>query len=170
MKIKKSDLPVDSLMRKYLPANYYDVFSCVTDEEISPDDLMIEFWTKPPKWVAFLFTLRNKIVKKIGLKGADSGDDQSQNELIECIRQGTSYSIFSVEGKSEYETVLKLSDRHLDAYVSAYIVKASEGKYCISISTVVDIHNWLGYVYFYPICPFHKLVVKGMMRHILTKA
>lgn len=168
MKIKKSDLPADSLMRKYLPANYYDVFSCVTDEEISPDDLMIEFWTKPPKWVEFLLNLRDKVVKLVGLKSADPNKSKREKEFIDCIRKGGKYSVFSVEVKSENETIIKLSDKHLDAYMSAYVEVIEDEKNCISISSIVHIHNWLGYIYFYSICPFHKVVVKGAMRHILT--
>lgn len=170
MKIVKSKLPSDSLMNRYLPANFTDTYSCevAVGNDITPDDIMISFWTNPPKWIESLFNLRNKMVKIVGLKGADQNKGESQRELIDCIKEGRSYGMFSVEGKSENETVLKLTDKHLDAYISAFVTEVGN-KRKVSISTVVDIHNWLGYIYFYSICPFHKIVVKGMMRHIFKE-
>ncbi|MDR1652533.1 MAG: DUF2867 domain-containing protein [Prevotellaceae bacterium] len=39
----------------------------------------------------------------------------------------------------------------------------------ISIITVVHFHNALGKVYFFVIRPFHKIIVKAMIKRLLIK-
>lgn len=165
MKINESKLPSDSLVNRYLPVNYTDAFLCTVEieKQMTADDLQIAFWTDSPKWIQKLFKLRNNIVKLVGLK-----TDKSDSEFVSnCIRNSKCDDTFIVSDKSENETVIKLSDKHLDAYMSIYIKDLEGKKKEIIVITVVDIHNWLGYVYFYSICPFHKLVVKSMLKHVL---
>lgn len=165
MKIKKSSIPSDSLTNNYLPASYVDVFSCqfAMNKAITADDLQVAFWTKHPAWVGRLFAIRNSVVKLVGLK-TDKGKSQ---QVEDCIREGRCSDNFCVKEKSENETVVKLSDKHLDAYMSVHLKELEQNEKLVNVITVVDIHNRLGYIYFYIICPFHKLVVKGMLKHIV---
>ncbi len=162
MKVKKIEIPEDSLVNSFLPANYSDAFSCDfnTAKEITADDIQVAFWTKWPKWIERLFKIRNLIVRVVGLKG-----DRPNAEIIEdCIRNNKKLGDFFVVCKSENETVIKLSDKHLDAYMSVYLSDINDNRKSLASITVVDIHNRLGYLYFYSICPFHKIVVKGMLK------
>jgi len=45
LKIKKSTIPSGSLTGNYLPADYSDVYACVTNigKEIIPDDIHLTF-------------------------------------------------------------------------------------------------------------------------------
>ena len=65
MKVKKSTIPSGSLTENYLPADYSDVYACVTDtgKEIIPDDIMVNFWTDFPRWINALFKLRDFLAK-----------------------------------------------------------------------------------------------------------
>lgn len=165
MKVRKTDIPKDSLVNSFLPANYSDAFSCNfnTTKEITADDIQVMLWTDWPKWVERLFKIRNSIVKMVGLKG-----DRPDAQIIEdCIRNNNKLRDFFVVCKSENETVIKLSDKHLDAYMSIYLSDTSSKQKTVTSITVVDIHNWLGYIYFYSICPFHKIVVKGMLNEVI---
>lgn len=165
MKVIKTSVPDDSLTRQFFPADYTDTFkySFESQKEITPDDFQVAFWTKPPKWVDWLFSIRNTLVKLVGLEG-----DKSRADKVEaCIRHNEVYKVFSVAGKSENETVLKLSDKHLDAYLSVYIEhEDGVGKVVYAI-TIVHFHNRLGYIYFNAIRPFHAIVVKGMLTHVI---
>ncbi len=165
MKVKKIEIPKDSLANTFLPTNYSDAFSCDfnTTKEITADDIQVAFWTKWPKWIERLFKIRNLIVKVVGLKG----DSSNAGMIEDCIRNNKEYKEFSVVSKSKDETVIKLSDKHLDAYMSVYLSDTSDKQKSIACITVVDIHNWLGYIYFYSICPFHKVVVKGMLKEVI---
>ena len=168
MKVKKSTIPSGSLTGYYLPADYSDVYACVTDTEkaIIPDDIMVNFWTDFPRWITALFKLRDFLVKFVGLKGSDSGN---MKEFENCIRTGGTYDFVSVPAKSANETVLLLSDKHLNAYLSVH-VESREGQKTISAITLVNFNNRLGRFYFFIIRPFHGAVVKSMLKRAVNKA
>ncbi|MCL2329502.1 MAG: DUF2867 domain-containing protein [Bacteroidetes bacterium] len=163
MKVNKSTIPSGSLTKNYLPTDYSDVYACVTDsgKEMSPDDIMVSFWTDFPRWINTLFKLRNFLVKLVGLKGAEN---DNVKELEECIRTGKTYDFVSVPAKSANETVLLLSDRHLDAYLSVYIEHQT-----ISVITLVKFKNKLGRAYFFVIRPFHGLIAKSLLKRAVKR-
>lgn len=158
MKVKKTHIETEDLIFNYLPANYIDSFKCefTTEKQVSADDIMIAFWTSSPKWVGKLFTLRDWIVKPFGIQ---SGNNRNNRLFEEAIRNSGCYRFISVVEKSDNETVISANDKHLKMYFS---VKMNDKK--ATFSTVVHFHNFLGRVYFYMIYPFHKLIVKAMIK------
>ena len=167
MKIKKADIPTGCLTANYLPADYSDVFFCEVDSErkINPDDIMISFWSDFPGWVNALFKLRNFLVKFVGLKGSQ---EKTMEELEKCIRTRSSTGLASVPAKNNNETVLLLTDKHLNAYLSVYI----ENNKSIFVITLVHYKNKLGRIYFFFVRPFHGLIVRSMLKrsiHNLSK-
>lgn len=166
MKIVKSQFPTPSLAEKYLPCSFWDVYryDCQQDLQITPDDLQVAFWTQSPGWIQKLFVMRNAIVKFFGLKT----DKKSSEQIEDCIRNGKNCGFMSVTDKSEQETVLRLTDKHLDAYLSV-LFSDKDGLKSISLITIVHIHNLLGYLYFYTIMPFHKIVVKNMLKSTIKR-
>lgn len=165
MRIKNTLIPQESVINNYLPSNYHDVFECsfITKHKITPDKIQVAFWTQNPAWVGWLFKLRNILVKPLGLEGATSDTRAVEDCIINCIP----YKQFTVIEKTDSETIIRLRDKHLDAYVSMYLVENGDEKklYC---TTVVRLHNMLGYLYFYPICPFHYFVVKSMLKCVVN--
>lgn len=162
MKIHKTAVPPRSLLAAYLPGNYHDCFTYNMNcrRKVSPDDLMVAFWTTMPGWVNMLFKLRNALVKPFGLE-TDNGDAK---QLEKALRSGKDYRMMSVVGKTDNETAISLDDKHLKAYLSVY-VEARE----IHLSTLVRYHNRLGFFYFNLIRPFHTLVVKSTFRRIMKE-
>jgi len=167
MNVKSTPIPTDSLANKYLPADYLDVFACETISDTLPttDDIIISFFTDMPGWVNALFKIRNFLVRFVGLKG-DEGDI---SQLEECVRTGGKYGFISVPDKNDHETVLLLEDKHLNAYLSVHLAETATNKRNVSLITVVHFNNRLGNIYFAVIKPFHKIVVKSMLKRILYK-
>lgn len=167
MKAKKSVIPPYSLTRKYLPADYSDAFAieAETDAALSPDDIMIAFWTGQARWVRRLFRLRHFLVQFVGLKGSKGFDP---DKFREAIRNGGSYGFASVAVKNDRETVLLLSDSHLDAYLSTHIA-VGETSETVTAVTLVHFKNRLGRVYFFVIRPFHNLIVKSVLKRAVNK-
>jgi hypothetical protein len=91
IKITKSTLPSDSLIQKCLPADYIDIFAAIApeNERLTPDYLLITFWTDFPKWLQWLFRLRDILVKPFGLKGG--GSDDFLKQFPEMVRSGGNY-------------------------------------------------------------------------------
>lgn len=169
LKVKKATLPAESLTRAWLPADFLDVQQCevVCDCELFPDDLQIGFWTGPPSWVAALYKLRDVLVKFVGLA---STEGVSHEAFVNCIRTGQPYRITSVPAKSPEETVLLLSDKHLDAYLAVRVEPAGARSKRVSVITLVHFKRKLGRAYFFLIRPFHGPIVKTMFKSSLSKA
>jgi hypothetical protein len=147
MKVTKSTIPTDSLTRNYLPADYTGVFVCEVNsaKEISPDDVMVRFWTDSPGWTNVLFKIRNFLMSFAGLK---SSENDNLKEFENCIRTGGHFGLASIPAKNNNETVWLLTDKHLDAYMSVFIEKNKERR-TISAITLVHFKNKFGHVYFF---------------------
>jgi hypothetical protein len=169
MKSHKTYIPVDSLIRQYLPVDYTDAFACeVTGaKELSADEIMISFWTVMPGWVNALLNLRNLLVRPFGL---NTGEDRGRIEGVKAmIRAGNwNNGLMSVAAKSGNETVILLSDKHLDAYMSVFI-STKDKLQEVKVITLVRYHNSLGRIYFFFIRPFHKIIIKSMLRSTLER-
>lgn len=162
-KIKSTPIPAESLVNQYSPVDYSDAFEYEINDNvtITPDDVMVKFWTDFPQWVNMLFRIRNFFAKLVNLKG---GSLSNPTELEECIRNGTKHGIASIPQKNETETILLLEDKHLNAYLSIYILPKKK----IYAITLVRFKNRTGSIYFSLIKPFHKLVVKQMLKRAVT--
>lgn len=166
MKSRKTQVPKDSLLQQYLPVDYTDAFACNVETEkiLSADEIMIDFWTIVPGWVSALFKLRNILVRPFGLERGEKGANLF-DEIKKMIQSGSGSSgMISVAGKTENETAVLLSDKHLDAYMSVYVDKQT-----VTASTSVHYHNNLGRIYFFFIKPFHAVVVKAMLKGTLKR-
>ncbi|MDR2131682.1 MAG: DUF2867 domain-containing protein [Odoribacteraceae bacterium] len=168
--ITKSTLPVHSLARNYLPADYVDVFATEVhdDERLTPADLLIAVWTDFPKWVQRLFQLRDCIVKPFGLKtSADEKDFRHQFE--EIVRNGGRFQLMNVLAKSANEIIVQLADTHLTAEMSVHTETSNANQLKINFITIVHFHNVWGKVYFFFVRPFHKMIVKTALKRSITK-
>lgn len=167
MKAKKAAIPHGSMVGTFLPADYLDVYMCSVNgkRDFLPDDIMVHFWTNLSGWVSALFRFRNFLVKRIGLK---SSEDESPESIEKCIRSGSPVGFLSVAAKSEDEVVLLMTDKHLDAYLAVYVETPFSVKKVFTI-TAVHFHNQWGRFYFWVIRPFHRMVVKSMLKRALKE-
>lgn len=167
-KIKKVGISADSLTRQYLPADYVDAFTCdvVGVKKLTADELQIELWTVMPGWVNSLMKLRNTLVRPFGLQTGKT--EKLAEEFRKVILNGGQVGLTSVTEKSDNETVLLLSDSHLNAYMSV-IVAQNGNSQTITVVTVVHYNNTLGRIYFFFVKPFHKVIVKAMLKGTLNR-
>lgn len=142
MKIRKAQIQQADLICQYLPANYIECLRCnfTSLKKVTPDDIMVAFWTVPPPWVETLFKFRNLLVKPFGIQGEN---DSGRQELETCIRTGGTYNIMSITAKSEEETILCANDKHLVMYLSVKVKELNESNKEVIISTSTC--PWLGH-------------------------
>ena len=164
MKTRKTEIPTKSLVSQYLPADYKDAFVCEMNitSQLTPDDIMVRFWTDFPAWIIALFKIRNFVVRFVGLKSSENDAQKLEN----CIRTDEKHSIASVPAKDENETILLLDDEHLDAYLSVYIENLPNQKTVYAV-TLVHYKKTLGRIYFFFIRPFHGLIVRSALKRIV---
>ncbi|MDF2516924.1 MAG: hypothetical protein K0R59_2220 [Sphingobacterium sp.] len=163
LKISKVSINKESLVNKYLPANYADAFECIApiSDKVTPDDLQVAFWESEKSWIKTLFKFRNILVKPFGLK---TSRNESVGSIAACIEKGTEHHIASVSDRSLNETILLLNDKHLKAYISISIAESENYLKKVTVCTIVHFHNWFGYLYFNSIDLFHSLVVRSMLK------
>ena len=135
------------LIDGYSPSDYRDCVSkrIKLPEPLTPDDIFEEMFCNFPKPVAWLFKLRNAIVKPFGLQGGEG----FRNLISE---------------RSEEEIILFKNDKHLCFWVDIFCSQPMDGWQEASVTTVVNYNNFLGRIYFIGIWAFHKLLVKSLFR------
>lgn len=173
MEITKTVLPQSSIL-KNTDFEYVDSFRGeFLDEknEISSKTIGKAFFTSAPKWIAQLFELRNRIVSIFGLKTPNKKNNRK--ELLDNFKceQGEKLGLFTVYHKSENEVILGEDDKHLNFRISLLKEdKANdERRKNLTLSTTVKFNNWFGKLYFFPVKPFHKLIVPRMLRGIINQ-
>lgn len=166
IKVLRADIPADSLAAGFLPTDHSDAYLCRLncDEDMSPEEIVIGFFTRMPPEVGWLFRLRDFLVRPFGLKGAQG----SPEDFAAGIREGKERGMVSVPARSQREIVLRLADKHLDAHLSV-CVKGENAEKDVCITTLVRYNNTLGKVYFNLIRPFHHIVVRRMTKYTLRR-
>ena len=142
----------DSLIVKYLPADYKDCF-CVkltNKPNVAVKELFDLMFIQYPKWVSWLLKLRDFIVKPLNIKAS-----KSFKELI--IEQNS------------HEIILGTKDKHLTFYVSISCIESKRNEQIASITTLVKYNNILGKVYFLAIWIFHKFIVHRLLKRAVRK-
>jgi hypothetical protein len=159
-----TEVPEESALREFLAeAHFFDAYrAALGDTTLTPVEFFLHAVKATPAWVTGLMSLRNLIVRQLGLK--DVGMMRSATgKPARDYRIGDRLGIFSILANTESELLLGIDDRHLDVRVS--ILKPRDKKsQSYVVSTVVKVHNWLGHLYMLPVGRLHPLVVKALMR------
>ncbi len=174
MNSKRTSLPSNSLLQAAKEFKHIDSYRVAfTDRNKEIDIVQIGrlFFSAAPGWVSTLFAWRNRIVKLLGLKIPDT--IKNRKELIETFTgtPGEQIGLFRVLEKSAQELILGEDDKHLDFRVSLLVEDLHVGtaERQLTISTSIHFNNWLGKLYFIPVQPFHRLIVRSMLKQIGSK-
>ncbi len=109
----------------------------------------------PPRWIGGLLRLRNRIVAPFGLVAPDPYGPRAAGRI----------GIFPVMSETPDRLVLGLDDSHLDFRLVVDVAAAGAG--CeVTATTVVLTHNPLGRAYLAAILPFHRIIVRTMLRRV----
>ncbi|MFN3402105.1 MAG: DUF2867 domain-containing protein [Ferrovibrio sp.] len=145
--------PVDPAFIASLPGcDFADAFSVVVPRrDLDARVLSADFFSTPPAWAGTLMDARNTIMGRLGYKAPK-------------IRKG-----FPVLRESADEVVSGLDDRHLDFRALMKVEPVGTGGSRITLTTAVATHNRIGRAYLALIMPFHKLIVRSMVRQLAAK-
>jgi Protein of unknown function (DUF2867) len=104
-----------------------------------------------------LLSLRNMIVAPFGLKTSGEGDRTSKGMI----------GIFPIVSETPERLVAGFNDSHLDFRVVVDVAQ-SPGERKVIATTLVKTHNLPGRIYLATILPFHRLVVRDMLRRVVS--
>lgn len=169
-------LPAHSLLPgSFQPLHYLDAFTADfhdPDHKIGPREAALAFFQSGPRWVGGLMRLRDAVVRLLGLKTAKGhADHAAALAAFRCV-PGERMGIFTVKAVGPQEVVLGEDDRHLDFRVSLWMEASASGDPAIrslTISTAVRFHNRWGRLYFSFVKPFHRLIVRVMLRRTIKR-
>lgn len=131
--------------------DFADAFSItVPRRDLDAREISATFFSTPPAWAGALMDMRNAIMSRLGYKAPK-------------IRTG-----FPVLHESATEVVSGLDDGHLDFRALMRIDPDVNGSR-ITLTTAVATHNRLGRAYLAIIMPFHKLIVRSMVRQLAIR-
>ena len=155
-------------------ANFSDAYSAADPQ---PNASALQTWlavvARTPRWTQRLMAVRNRLVRLVGLKDlghlhhahplANGGDPRDARSY----RVGDRVGIFLIRHLCDTEVVLGQDDRHLDVQVALTKHPATaNAPATVAVSTVVHIHNALGHAYMAVVIPFHRRIVRAMMRRL----
>lgn len=154
--------------------DYIDSFQgAFTDKEQKIDlAKAIElFVSNSPKWADSLLKIRDKIVKPFGLKTADHTIDKEKQIKKIKYEVGEQVGIFELIDMTENEAILGQNDKHLSFKVSLLLtpIEADADKRRLSMTTAVKFNNIFGKLYFLPVKPIHRIIVRKSVENIIKK-
>ncbi len=109
---------------------------------------------RSPRWIRALMALRDCLVTPFGLKTAPAAATHA-----DAIERGP------VLSDTPNRLVAGFDDSHLDFRVVVDVAGSGDGQR-VTATTLVLTHNRLGRAYLALILPFHRLVVRAMLRQV----
>ena len=159
----------DNIFLSFGIVNYEDRFCLIFETKtITNIDLIIVKLIKSiPNWVKLLLYLRNIIANIFGLKTGEIGNIFDNPETINLKHNQSIGDIFILL-KDKYHLIIELKDKHLDFRFSVLICK-EKGLTKIYLTTIVKINNFFGKLYFFIITPFHRLIIKNILKNLCNE-
>ncbi len=138
-------------------AQFCDAFSIgIDDPTLDARHAAERMFERQPRWISLLMNLRDRIVTLAGLKTADHAR-QSSKDLV---------GFFPVLSETPERIVAGLNDKHLDFRVVIDVTGTTQRR--VTATTIVLTHNLLGRLYLAIIKPFHRIIVRAMLRQIAS--
>ncbi len=136
-------------------AQFSDAFSITTNNTaLDARNAAEKMLAHSPRWIVTLMALRDVLVTPFGLRTSSSNG-------VPANRIG----IFPVLSETPARLIAGFDDKHLDFRV-VVDVTPSRPDQRVTATTLVLTHNWLGRAYLAIILPFHRLVVRSMLRQV----
>lgn len=106
----------------------------------------------PPGWISCLMRMRNGVVRWFGLKTVQ-------------LSAGDSAGGFPIISSTQDRTVMGFDDHHLDFRIMIDVI-GDDRDQTVSVTTLVQRKNWLGWVYMMFVAPVHRRIVPTMLRRV----
>jgi len=131
----------------------------ITNHHNNLEEITKMIFDQNPKWLQALFKIRGFIGVYLGLKKHAPSDYQDD------FKVGGHVKFFKIYSIDPQEIILGANDNHLNFRVSVYNSGATKNN--IQLSTLVKYHNRTGKIYMQLIAPFHRMVIRYMLRRAI---
>ena len=137
-------------------AQFCDAYRVAIDgAELNARQAAVRMLGHGPRWIDLLIASRNFLVAPFGLK-TSAPNETGASDII---------GIFPIVSQTPDRLVAGFNDKHLDFRVVVDIAASERGQR-VTATTLVLTHNLLGRTYLAIILPFHRLVVRALLRQV----
>jgi hypothetical protein len=137
-------------------AQFSDAFHVAVDGDgLDARGAAKRMFGRSPRWIKALMALRDHLVKPFRLKTSRS----TEKTFTDTV------GIFPVLSETPDRLVAGFNDSHLDFRLVVDVASSGHGQH-VTATTLVLTHNRLGRVYLAIILPFHRLIVRALLRQI----
>ncbi|MEO9891051.1 DUF2867 domain-containing protein [Aurantibacter sp.] len=150
----------DSLSKLLKKIDFIDTYT-TTNHTNNIEEITNLVFNTTPTWIKVLFIIRNKIVGIFGLK-TEKPVDYNENYEV-----GGYVKYFKIYGINEDEIILGADDAHLN--FRAIVTNKKTDLHNIKVTTLVEYNNLKGKIYMGIIKPFHRKIVKRMVRNAFSE-
>jgi len=160
-KVKRTnEIPEYSVISKnFDDIHYCDSFSILTQTNENLDTITTEVF-QTPQWADMLMTVRNTVTKLVGL---DAGGYKKDTHISDFYPVGSRAVYFTVIDRNENEIIMAENDKHLNFRISIMVNREGDNV-TIYLTTLLKFNNLLGKLYFFPVKPFHRLIVISLLK------
>lgn len=165
--VRTVPLPGDSrIVNLFTAPELADAFA-ITLPPDAPSDINIlahQLLERPPRWFRWLLACRDIMVKPFGILSS------TQMRTV-LVADGTPHiDFFPVIAVENNELIIGANDRHLDFRISVLQRHGGEvDEREVVLASVVHCHNRIGKLYITLIAPFHRLVVRTMLKRAAAR-
>ena len=154
----------DKIFISFGKVNYEDRFCLIheTKKIINIDFIIVKLIKTIPKWFDLLLNLRNLFARIFGLKTGKIVNIYKNSENL-IFKQDQMIGDIFIFFKDKNHLIAELKDKHLDFRFSIFIWQ-KKGRTKISLSTIVKINNFFGWIYIFLIKPFHRLIIPNFLK------
>jgi hypothetical protein len=137
-------------------AQFIDAFRIdLEDSALDARNAAQRMFDRSPQWIEALLSLRHLLVAPFGLKTSGK---------TEAIPRET-IGLFPILSEAPDRLIAGFNDKHLDFRVVVDVATAG-ARQQVTATTLVLTHNAFGRVYLAVITPFHRLVVRTLLRQV----
>ena len=160
-KVKRTNkIPEYSIISKdFNDIHYCDSFSILTQTNKNLDKITTEVF-QTPHWADILMKVRNTVAKFVGL---DTGGLKKDSHISDFYPVGSRAVYFTVIDRNENEIIMAENDKHINFRISIMINREGNNV-TIFLTTLLKFNNFLGQLYFFPVKPFHRLIVLSLLK------
>jgi hypothetical protein len=156
-------IPENSIIIKGIDKfHYFDSYRINIDTNQNIDSILKKVF-KLPLWVTNLMKVRNAIAGSFGLKTG-----LGKEEKYDTYQIGKRAVFFTVIDRNENEIVMGENDKHL-YFRTSLMLETVEIYKVLYLTTLVRYNNIWGRMYFIPVKPFHRLIMKTLLKNLKNK-
>ncbi|RPH33722.1 MAG: DUF2867 domain-containing protein [Bacteroidales bacterium] len=160
--LKLNSIPEQSIISKdFGRIDYCDSFKVTIRTDNSIDSILTIIF-RTPTWVDYLVLVRNFVVKIFGLKT----ESNKNIKVANYYPVGAKAVYFTVIDRNDNEIVMAEDDLHL-YFRTSVMVDRKRTHSIIYLTTLVRFHSIWGRIYFLPVKPFHRIIIKSIMKQLL---